>query len=46
MSQHKVERSDSIVVAALYKFVRLDDFEQLREPLLALMLAQNVRGTP
>lgn len=45
MSQHKVERSDSIVVAALYKFVRLDDFEQLREPLLALMLAQNVRGT-
>lgn len=45
MSQHKVERPDSIVVAALYKFVRLDDFEQLREPLLALMLAQNVRGT-
>ncbi len=45
MSQHKVERSDSIVVAALYKFVRLDDFEQLREPLLTLMLAQNVRGT-
>jgi len=45
VSQHKVERSDSIVVAALYKFVRLDDFEQLREPLLALMLAQNVRGT-
>ena len=45
MSQHKVERSDSIVVAALYKFVRLDDFEQLREPLLALMLVQNVRGT-
>ena len=44
MSQHKVERSDSIVVAALYKFVRLDDFEQLREPLLTLMLAQNVRG--
>ena len=45
MSQHKVERSDSIVVAALYKFVRLDDCEQLREPLLALMLAQDVRGT-
>jgi len=45
VSQHKVERSDSIVVAALYKFVRLDDFEQLREPLLALMLVQNVRGT-
>jgi len=45
VSQHKVERSDSIVVAALYKFVRLDDFEQLREPLLAQLLAQNVRGT-
>jgi UPF0176 protein len=45
VSQHKVERSDSIVVAALYKFVRLNDVEQLREPLLALMLAQNVRGT-
>lgn len=45
MSQHKVERPDSIVVAALYKFVRLGDFEQLREPLLALMLAQDVRGT-
>ena len=45
MSQHKVERSDSIVVAALYKFVCLDDCEQLREPLLALMLAQDVRGT-
>jgi UPF0176 protein len=45
VSQHKVERSDSIVVAALYKFVRLGDFEQLREPLLALMLAQDVRGT-
>jgi UPF0176 protein len=45
VSQHKVERSDSIVVAALYKFVCLGDFEQLREPLLALMLAQDVRGT-
>ncbi|MED5431060.1 MAG: rhodanese-related sulfurtransferase [Pseudomonadota bacterium] len=45
MSQHKVERSDSIVVAALYKFVRLDDYEQLREPLLTLMQEQDVRGT-
>ena len=45
MSQHKVERADSIVVAALYKFVRLDDHPQLREPLLALMLEQDVRGT-
>lgn len=34
-----------VVVAALYKFVRLDDFRELREPLLAMMLAQQVRGT-
>ena len=33
------------VVAALYKFVRLDDFEQLRQPLLDLMLREDVRGT-
>ena len=33
------------VVCALYKFVRLDNFKELREPLLELMLAQNVRGT-
>ncbi|MDX1803212.1 MAG: rhodanese-related sulfurtransferase [Alcanivorax sp.] len=44
-TQHSVERADSIVVAALYKFVRLPDFEQLREPLLALMHEQDVRGT-
>lgn len=34
-----------IVVAALYKFVRLEDFQALREPLLALMQDQDVRGT-
>lgn len=45
MSQHKEERADSIVVAALYKFVRLEDFEALREPLLALMMDSDVRGT-
>ncbi|EKF72964.1 hypothetical protein A11A3_16110 [Alcanivorax hongdengensis A-11-3] len=44
-TQHFVERADSIVVAALYKFVRLPDFEQLREPLLTLMHEQDVRGT-
>lgn len=37
--------SNSTVVCALYKFVTLDDFEQLRQPLLDLMLAQDVRGT-
>ncbi|MZR61677.1 rhodanese-related sulfurtransferase [Alcanivorax sp. DP30] len=45
MSQHKEERADSIVVAALYKFVRLEDFEALRQPLLALMMDSDVRGT-
>ena len=34
-----------IVVAALYKFVRLDHFEALREPLLAEMQRLGVRGT-
>jgi len=37
--------SSPIVIAALYRFVRLDDFENLREPLLAVMLEQQVRGT-
>lgn len=34
-----------IVVCALYRFVRLNDFEQLRAPLLKLMLDQNIVGT-
>lgn len=34
-----------VVVCALYKFVALEDFEALREPLLAEMNAQQVRGT-
>ena len=34
-----------IVVAALYRFVALDDFRQLRQPLLNLMLEHQVRGT-
>ncbi|MDX1634681.1 MAG: rhodanese-related sulfurtransferase [Marinobacter sp.] len=33
------------VVCALYKFAVLDDFKQLRQPLLALMEAHQVRGT-
>lgn len=37
--------SDKIVVAALYKFVSLPDFEALREPLLNTMLASGVKGT-
>ena len=35
----------SILVCALYKFVRLDNFEQLREPLLRKMVDNDVRGT-
>ncbi len=34
-----------IVVTALYKFVTLEDFEQLRAPLLATMEENNIRGT-
>ena len=37
--------TDKIVVAALYKFVTLDDYVQLREPLLQTLLAHDVRGT-
>ncbi len=35
----------AIVVAALYKFVRLPDFETLRDPLRETMLSHDVRGT-
>ena len=37
--------SQSIVVAALYKFVTLEDYVALREPLLAAMQANGVKGT-
>ncbi|MBA1213217.1 MULTISPECIES: rhodanese-related sulfurtransferase [Pseudomonas] len=37
--------TDKIVVAALYKFVTLDDYVQLREPLLQILLANDVKGT-
>ncbi len=36
---------DHIVVCALYHFVRLEDFENLRTPLLKIMEDNNVRGT-
>ena len=32
-------------VVALYRFVRLDDFESLREPLLNFCLDRNIKGT-
>jgi UPF0176 protein len=34
-----------IVVCAMYKFVSLDDFEDIKPPLLAFMLEHEVRGT-
>ncbi|MCP5160850.1 MAG: rhodanese-related sulfurtransferase [Hahellaceae bacterium] len=34
-----------IVVAALYKFVRLDNFEAIRQPLLDTMTQNQVKGT-
>ncbi|ROS00996.1 UPF0176 protein [Sinobacterium caligoides] len=34
-----------IVVCALYKFVRLENFTELRQPLLALMEKHEIRGT-
>ncbi len=38
--------SQPIVVAALYKFVTLQDYVELREPLLKAMLDNDVKGTP
>ena len=35
----------AIVVAAMYKFVSLPDYENLREPLLNFCLAENIKGT-
>jgi len=35
----------SCIVAAIYKFARLEDYTQLRSPLLSTMRAHSVRGT-
>lgn len=37
--------SSVITIAALYRFVRLDNFEELRRPLLRVMLDNQIRGT-
>ena len=37
--------SSPIVIAALYRFVRLDNFQLLRQPLLDFMLEHQLRGT-
>ena len=39
------DSTEQIVVCALYKFVTLNDFEDKRQPLLDLMLENQVRGT-
>ena len=37
--------TQSIVVTALYHFVRLEDFESYRQPLLDLLTEEGIRGT-
>lgn len=44
-SQLKDMTMNKYVVCALYKFVRLNDFENLREPLLKVMQDNTVKGT-
>ena len=39
------ERSQKTAVAALYRFVRLDDYESMREPLLNFCTERGVKGT-
>jgi UPF0176 protein len=34
-----------IIVCALYRFVRLENYRELKQPLLAVMQAQGIRGT-
>jgi UPF0176 protein len=48
MSQHTLETAtdtSAVVVCALYKFVRLENFAALRQPLLNAMLDNDVKGT-
>ena len=35
----------NVVVCALYKFVTLEDYQEIKAPLLNFMLAQDIRGT-
>ena len=37
--------SEPVVIAALYRFVRLDDYVEMQQPLLQTMLDNEVRGT-
>ncbi|MFK8010515.1 MAG: rhodanese-related sulfurtransferase [Marinicellaceae bacterium] len=38
-------KKQQIVVTALYHFVRLENYKDLRQPLLDIMLSNNIRGT-
>lgn len=40
-----LEKASSTEVVALYRFVRLDDYESLRDPLLDFCEARGIRGT-
>jgi len=44
-SQVSKQGPSQIVVSALYHFVRLDDYYDLKRPLYELMLEHNIRGT-
>ena len=37
--------SSPVIIAALYRFVRLDNYAELRQPLLRVMLDNQIRGT-
>lgn len=37
--------TEKIIIAALYKFVTLDDYEEMRQPLLQTCLEHDVKGT-
>ena len=37
--------SSPVTIAALYRFVRLDNYQALRQPLLQVMLDNQIRGT-
>jgi UPF0176 protein len=44
-SQEPSQLTSQVVVSALYHFVRLDDYYDLKRPLYELMLEHNIRGT-
>ena len=45
MTTSQISATPSVVVCALYKFVYLEDFEQLQQPLIQFMETHRIRGT-